>query len=61
MGVAIQKMLCVGYVPKTFLFENMIGISSLNVESNNFRTSRPILVKRSSNDAAPLKEIGCRD
>jgi hypothetical protein len=32
-----------------------IGISSLNVQSNNLRTARPILVIRSSNDASPQK------
>jgi hypothetical protein len=37
-----------------------IGISSLNVESNNFWTAQPILVIHSSNDAAPRKEFGCR-
>jgi hypothetical protein len=45
-----------GVSPKTlphFLAE--IGIPSLNFESNNFRTARPILVIRSSNDASPQR------
>jgi hypothetical protein len=34
-----------------------LGIPSLNVESNNFRSARPILVIRSSNDASPQKDF----
>ncbi len=36
----------------------ILGISSLNVQSNNFRTAQPILFIYSSNDAAPRKEFG---
>jgi hypothetical protein len=39
-------------------FEKGIGISGSKVESNNFRTARPILVIRSSNDAPPQKKFG---
>jgi hypothetical protein len=35
-----------------------IGISSSNVESNNFWTAQPILVLYSSNNAAPRKDFG---
>jgi hypothetical protein len=45
------------YSGKTPSFLAGIGIPSLNVESNNFRTAQPILVIRSSNDASPLKEF----
>jgi hypothetical protein len=37
-----------------------IGISSLNVESTNFRKARPILVISSSNDAAPKRNSDLR-
>jgi hypothetical protein len=43
--------------PKLPHFSARIGIRSLNVQSNNFRTTRPILVIRSSNDAPPQKEF----
>jgi hypothetical protein len=33
------------------------GIPSLDVQSDNFRTARPILVIRISNDASPQKEF----
>jgi hypothetical protein len=46
------------YAPKTLMFGAGIMTSSLNVESNNFRAARPILVTRSSNDAASQKEFG---
>jgi hypothetical protein len=48
------------YFPKRPHFWAGIGISSLNVESNTFRTARPILVNRSSNDASPQKEFKYR-
>jgi hypothetical protein len=44
------------YSQKTPSFLAGIGIPSLNVQSNNFRTARPILVIRSSSDASPKKE-----
>ncbi len=34
-----------------------IGISSLNVRSNNFRMAQPILITYSSNDAAPERNL----
>jgi hypothetical protein len=37
-----------------------IGISCLNVESNNFRTAHPILIIHSSNDAASRKKLGLK-
>jgi hypothetical protein len=37
-----------------------IGISSLNVKSNNFRTVQPTSVIPSSNDAAPQKKFSLR-
>jgi hypothetical protein len=37
-----------------------IGISSLNVESNNLSTAQPIPVIRSSNDTASRKKFGHR-
>jgi hypothetical protein len=46
------------YASKPPLFGAKIGISSLNVESNNFRAAQPILVISSANDAAPRKELG---
>jgi hypothetical protein len=46
-----------GVIPKKLHhFSTGIEIPSLNVESNNFRTARPILVIHSSNDATPQKE-----
>jgi hypothetical protein len=56
-GVSTLKNYIWGVIPKKLpRFLAGIGISSLNVESNNFRTARPILVIRSSNDASPQKE-----
>jgi hypothetical protein len=49
------------YVPKTPSFVAGRGISSLNIESDNFNTAEPILVMRSSNDAAPRKELCYQD
>jgi hypothetical protein len=46
--------------PKNPQFRAGIGISSLNVESNNFWTAEPILVTYNSNSAAPRKELGPR-
>jgi hypothetical protein len=55
----IRKNFYLGAMPPIsphFLAE--IGISSLNVESNNFRTGGPISVIHGSNDAAPRMEYG---
>jgi hypothetical protein len=55
LGVSTQNFfIWESYFPKTPSFWG-----GLNVESNNFRTARPILVICSSNDAAPRKEFGC--
>jgi hypothetical protein len=54
----LQKSLLGELYPKTPSFEAGIWISSLNVESTNFRTALSILVIRSSNDASPQKESG---
>jgi hypothetical protein len=48
------------FAPKPSLFGAGTGISSLNVQSNNFKTAQPILVIRNSNDAAPRQEFGCK-
>jgi hypothetical protein len=47
-----------GLCPKHPHFGAGIGISSLSVESNNFKISKPILVIHSSNNANPQKEFG---
>jgi hypothetical protein len=43
--------------PQSPHFGAEMGIFSLDVESNNFSTAEPILVIRSSNNAAPRKEL----
>jgi hypothetical protein len=57
-----HKTILVGEVipPKTLFWGGgNEGISSLDVESNNFRTASPILVIHSSNDASPQKKFRC--
>jgi hypothetical protein len=60
LGVITIKNFIWGVMPQTPppQIEAGIGISSLNVESNNFRTAGPILVIRSSNDAVPRTKFG---
>jgi hypothetical protein len=58
-GSHIRKISFRGIMPqKPADFGAGIGISSLNVESNNFRMAQPILVIHSSNDAAPRNKLG---
>jgi hypothetical protein len=58
LGVSTLRNYIWGVIPKKLPhFLARIGIPSLNVQSNNFRTARPILVIRSSNDASPQKEF----
>jgi hypothetical protein len=55
-GVSTLRNYIWGVIPQKLpQFFAGIGIPSLNVQSNNSRTARPILVIRSSNDAAPQK------
>ncbi len=58
-GVSTQKNFIWGVIPeKPPRFGAGIGISSINVQSNNFRTAWPILVIHNSNDASQRKEYG---
>jgi hypothetical protein len=57
LGFQRQKIIWGVIPPKLPHFSAGIGISGLNVESNNFRTARPILVIHSSNDIYPQKEF----
>jgi hypothetical protein len=58
LGVSTLRNYICGVISKILPhFFAGIGILSLNVQSNNFRTARPILVIRSSNDASPQKEF----
>jgi hypothetical protein len=56
-GFNIKKLYLGELFPKLPHYLAGIGIPSLNVESNNFRIARPILVIHSSNDASPQKEL----
>jgi hypothetical protein len=54
--VSTQKNYIWGVIPpKLPHFSAGMGIYSLNIQSNNFCTARPILVIRSSNDASPKR------
>jgi hypothetical protein len=57
LRVSTQKNYIWGVIPKNCLFFAGTGISSLNVQSNSFRTARPISVIRSSNHASPQKKF----
>jgi hypothetical protein len=58
LRVITQENFIWGVMPKKDPISRAgIGISSLYVESNNFRTASPILVIRCSSDAAPQKKF----
>jgi hypothetical protein len=56
-GFNIKKFYVGSYSQKLSHFSAGIGISSLNVDLNNFKMARPILVICSSNDASSQKEF----
>ncbi len=53
-----KKLYLGSYAPKTPILGAGIGISSLNVQSNNFSMAQPILIIYSLNNAAPRNEYG---